>query len=155
MNSDGKSHIEMFFYDNLTSGAGYSSMIGSKLDKILERARKVLKECECSRSCKNCLDNFYNQRNHALFDRYLGLQLLDYAEFNMYPDEYTSKEQEDFLMPLIRLINEDDVTSKVLPKFEVLPALYKKPNNTKDHLYFNPYDLTDWLPNAFMDYKNI
>ena len=34
--NDGDSHIEMFFYDNLTSGAGYSSLIGSILDKVLE-----------------------------------------------------------------------------------------------------------------------
>ena len=27
---------------------------------------------------KNCLDNYYNQRNHDFFDRHVGLQLLDY-----------------------------------------------------------------------------
>ena len=87
INSDGHSHIEMFFYDNLTSGAGYSSMIGSILDKVLDRARHILSDCECSRTCKNCLDNFYNQRNHSLFDRHLGLQLLNYAEHNEYPNK--------------------------------------------------------------------
>jgi ATP-dependent helicase YprA (DUF1998 family) len=66
---DGNSHIEMFFYDNLTSGAGYSSLIGSILDKVLERARIILTSCECSHSCKNCLDNYWNQRNHQLFLR--------------------------------------------------------------------------------------
>ncbi len=52
--SNGDSHIEMFFYDNLTSGAGYSSLIGSILDEVLEKAKYILAECECSRSCKNC-----------------------------------------------------------------------------------------------------
>lgn len=155
INSDGHSHIEMFFYDNLTSGAGYSSMIGSILDKVLDRARHILSDCECSRTCKNCLDNFYNQRNHNLFDRKLGLQLLDYAEGNLYPEEYSEIEQKKYLMPLLKLIHEDkDADGKALPNFCVVPALYKKPDNTKTNLWYNPYDLSDWLPNAFMTFKN-
>lgn len=155
MNPDGHSHIEMFFYDNLTSGAGYSSMIGSILDKVLIRARHILSDCECSRACKNCLDNFYNQRNHSLFDRHLGLQLLNYAECNEYPGEYTEDEQAAYLRPLYKLIQEDnDVDKTDLPKFEVIPALMKKPANEVNHMCFNPYDLSDWLPNAFMAFKN-
>lgn len=155
INSDGHSHIEMFFYDNLTSGAGYSSMIGSILDKVLDRVRHILSACECSRTCKNCLDNFYNQRNHSLFDRHLGLQLLDYAENNEYPDEYSESEQAAYLVPLIKLIDEDDSVDKTsLPKMEVIPALMKKPVNIPDHMYFNPYDLSDWLTNSFMTFKN-
>lgn len=155
MDSSGDSHIEMFFYDNLSSGAGYSSMIGSILDKVLDRARHILSDCECSRTCKNCLDNYYNQRNHSLFDRHLGLQLLNYAEYRKFPDKYTEDEQTTFLSPLIKLIQEDDsVDMSNLPKFEVIPALLKKPDNEVNHIYFNPYDLSDWLPNAFMIFKN-
>lgn len=155
MNSDGRSHIEMFFYDNLTSGAGYSSMIGSILDKVLARARRILSDCECSRTCKNCLDNFYNQRNHYLFDRHLGLQLLNYAESDEIPDEYADDEQAAYLAPLYKLIQEDNTADQCnLPKFEVIPALRKKPINVENHIYYNPYDLSDWLPNAFMTFKN-
>lgn len=146
-------HIEMFFYDNLTSGAGYSSLIGSTLDKTLDKARNILIECECSRSCKNCLDNYWNQRYHQLFDRQLGLQLLDFAQFGKLPDGYDARKQAAFLAPLQKLISEDG-TSKYV-EFEVLPALRKKPNNTRSKMYLNPYDLTDWLPNAFMTYSNL
>jgi hypothetical protein len=155
ISSDGNSHIEMFFYDNLTSGAGYSSLIGSVLDNVLVRARSILSECECARSCKNCLDNFYNQRNHNLFDRKLGLQLLDYAEHNIYPEEYSDIEQENLLLPLLKLIREDrDSDERAMPNFGVVPALCRKPDNTRTHLWYNPYDLSDWLPNAFMTFKN-
>lgn len=154
--SDGSnSHIEMFFYDNLSSGAGYSSMIGSILDKVLIRVREIFTDCDCTRSCKNCLDNFYNQRNHLLFDRNLGLQLLDYAELNRYPDEYSKYEQELYLLPLLRLIKEsDDTKDMILPNINVIPALLKKPMHRQNRVYFNPYDLSDWLPNAFMEIKN-
>ncbi|RRJ63326.1 DEAD/DEAH box helicase [Paenibacillus oralis] len=155
--SDGSSHIEMFFYDNLTSGAGYSSLIGLILDKVLEKARMILSECECSRTCKNCLDNYYNQRNHQFFDRHLGLQLLNYAELGEIPDEYNAEEQQALLVPLQRLIAEDSGTPqpKSPVKFEVVPAILKKQENTQTKIYLNPYDLSDWLPNAFMTYRNL
>ena len=149
---DGNSHIEMFFYDNLTSGAGYSSLIGSILDQVLDQTRIILTECECSRSCKNCLDNYWNQRNHQLFDRHLGLQLLDYAQFGQLPGGYKVSEQDEYLRPLLKLIAED---GGVLPTFEVIPAIRKKPDNTRNKMYLNPYDLTDWLPNTFMTYRNL
>ncbi len=155
--SDGASHIEMFFYDNLTSGAGYSSLIGSILGKTLDRARRILTECECSRSCKNCLDNYWNQRNHQLFDRFLGLQLLNYAQFGQLPDEYNLNEQQLLLAALQKLILEDNSTTRPTSPvmFDVMPAILKKPCNTSSKMYLNPYDLTDWLPNAFMSYRNL
>jgi Distinct helicase family with a unique C-terminal domain including a metal-binding cysteine cluster len=155
--SDGASHLEMFFYDNLSSGAGYSSLIGSILDDVLNRARTILSECECSRSCKNCLDNYWNQRNHQLFDRHLGLQLLNYAQYGQLPDEYGVSEQEAYLAPLKKLISEDSGSTRVESTiaFDVMPALRKKPNNTKSNLYLNPYDLSDWLPNAFLTYRKL
>lgn len=146
-------HIEMFFYDNLTSGAGYSSLIGSILDKVLDRARSILTECECTRSCKNCLDNYWNQRNQQLFDRQLGLQLLNFAQFGNIPEGYEASEQTTFLAPLQKLIIEDGTPKSI--EFEVIPALQKKHNNTGSKMYLNPYDLTDWLPNSFMAYRNL
>ena len=155
--NDGHSHVEMFFYDSLTSGAGYSSLIGSILDKVLERARLILTECECSRACKNCLDNFYNQRNHQFFDRQLGVQLLDYAEFGKLLCEFDEKNKKDLLNPLRKLIAEEygarQPETKII--FEIIPALLKKPKNTANMIYLNSYDLSDWLPNTFMAYKNL
>ena len=66
LEENGEVHIEMFFYDNLTSGGGYSALIGEDrvLDDVFSRTKEILTECTCSKSCRNCLDNFYNQRNH-------------------------------------------------------------------------------------------
>ncbi len=155
--SDGSSHIEMFFYDNLISGAGYSSLIGSILEKVLDSAKTILSECECSRSCKNCIDNYWNQRNHQLFDRKLGLQLLEYARYKQLPNRYSVEEQKVYLAPLWKLISEDGSTVKSDHQidFEVIPALLKKPESTKIKIYLNPYDLSDWLPNAFMTYRSL
>lgn len=151
---DGNSHIEMFFYDNLTSGAGYSSLIGSFLEEVLERVRKILNSCECSRSCKNCLDNYWNQKNHQLFDRYLGLQLLDYAQLDQLPKPYDEIQQNELLKPLKKIICEDKDSIPKSIEFEVIPTLLKKPDEIKSKMFLNPYDLSDWLPNTFIAYKN-
>lgn len=150
-------HLELFFYDNLTSGAGYSSLIGSVLGKVLDRAKEILSDCDCSRACKNCLDNFYNQRNHDLFDRHLGLQLLYYAETGILPEDYSPEEQQRICIPLIHLISEETgIPQDQIPmEFEVLPTLYKKPANTSHKMYLNPYDVSDWLPNTFMEYTSL
>lgn len=145
----------MFFYDNLMSGAGYSSLIGEKgvLDDVLKRVREILSECTCSRSCRNCLDNFYNQKNHDFLDRTLALQLLSYALEGKYPDDYSQEEQEKYLMPLKKMIFEEGgKASNVDIQFEVIPALRKRIRDKKSKIYFNPYNLSDWLPNAFMEY---
>lgn len=153
---NGEVHIEMFFYDNLASGAGYSSMLGENgvLEDVFVRTKDILTGCTCSRSCKNCLDNFYNQRNHDLFDRTLALQLFEYALEGKYPEDYSSDEQEAFLAPLKKLIEESrDTEPAEVINFEVIPSLRKRIRDEKRKLYLNPYNLSDWLPQAFIEYR--
>jgi hypothetical protein len=148
--NNGQANIEMYFYDSLSSGAGYSSLIGDILEKVLEKTRVILSECECSRSCKNCLDNYYNQRQSPIFDRYLALDLLNYAQKGELPNDYDQEKQDKFLQPLEKLIKE--TSSKKAPPntFTVMHSILKKPKNTSKKIYFNPYDLTDWLPKSFV-----
>lgn len=151
----GESHIEMYFYDKLSSGAGYSSLIGEEsiMEEVLLRAKKVLSDCTCHRSCKNCLDNFYNQRNHNYFNRFIGLELFDYAVYGKYPSDFSKDEQNDYLKPLIKLIEESDLGFKKDVEFKVIPSLRKRKRNEKGVIYFNPINLSDWLPNAFTEYS--
>jgi len=142
--------IEMFFYDNLSSGAGYSSLIGDVLSEVLVETRHILSSCDCSRSCRNCIDNFENQRKKYLFDRELGLQLLNYAQHGKIPSEYSQKEQEEYLVSLRNLIEDKDN----IISLKVIPAMKRKPIAiTNEVMYLNPYDLTDWLPNTFGLYE--
>lgn len=152
---NGELHIEMFFYDNLSSGAGYSSLIGENgvLDDVFSRTKELLKGCTCSRSCRNCLDNFYNQRNHDIFDRVLAVQLLEYAIDVKYPEDYSLKEQEVYLAPLKKLIRDSkEISEKDDIVFEVIPSLRKRKRNERGKMYLNPYNLSDWLPNTFIEY---
>ncbi|MDR2458015.1 MAG: DEAD/DEAH box helicase [Clostridiales Family XIII bacterium] len=146
-------NVEMYFYDNLTSGAGYSSLIDSYLNEVLDKSEIILKSCDCDRSCNNCLDNFWNQRNHNFFNRHLGLQLLDYARNNKYPDDYDDNEQSKWRQPLENMINDDKSISLIDNSIVVIPALLRKKDDSKSQIFLNPYDLTEGLPNAFIAYK--
>lgn len=53
------------------------------------------------------MDNFNNQKNHQYFNRKLGLQLLDYAEFGIIPAKYSLDQQKEMLLPLKTLVQND------------------------------------------------
>ncbi len=156
-----KIYIECFFYDSLSSGAGYSSQIGDILPKVLEQASKIL-DCNCDKSCKHCLDNFWNQRNHQLFNRHLGIQLLNWIRNGEKPQVLSKEQQFEELIPLVRLLadyGETIITSKdaIMYKdiqLKVLPSLLHKPNDREQEIYISSHDISDWLPDTLMRIKN-
>ena len=83
--------------------------------------------------------------------------MLNYVQYGQLPGDYDNSEQKVYLIPLQKLISEDLGVPQPKPPidFEVIPAILKKPENTRSNIYLNPYDLSDWLPNAFMTYKNL
>lgn len=83
----------------------------------------------------------------------MAVQLLEYALDDKYPKDYSEGEQKAYLAPLEKLIRElKGVSAKDDIVFEVIPSLRKRERNEKGKLYLNPYNLSDWLPNAFMEY---
>lgn len=72
---------DIYLFDSLSSGAGYSAMLSSEksVRTVLERARELLDGCDCEASCGSCLQHFQNKRLHGVLDRKAGLELLDYA----------------------------------------------------------------------------
>ena len=125
------------------------------MHEILHLAENILSTCTCSRSCKNCLDNFWNQRNHELFDRVLGLDLLKYAIHKTTPTLFDESQQQGYLAPLLKMIQENIGEDKIDPNIQmmVVPSLLKKREDTETMFYCNTYDLSDWLPNTFARYE--
>ncbi len=74
--------VEIFLYDTLAGGAGFSTELVTRAAELFERARKLLANCpnpSCDASCYRCLQSFRNRMEHALLDRKLGIQLLEHA----------------------------------------------------------------------------
>ena len=85
--------LEIFIFDSLTSGAGYSSIVSKRASEILYIAETILSDCNCSSSCHNCLENFYNQYDVANLDRFRAYELLQYIKNGSLPKLYTLDEQ--------------------------------------------------------------
>lgn len=79
--------VEVFLYDTLAGGAGFSTELVSRAPELFARARKLLANCPegCDASCYRCLQSFRNRMEHALLDRKLGMQLLEHTLHGGYP----------------------------------------------------------------------
>ena len=81
---------EVFMYDTLPGGAGFSSQLPESAVELFQIALDLLNKCEerCDASCYRCLRSFKNKLEHNLLDRHVGAQLLRYlvdgelADFN-------------------------------------------------------------------------
>lgn len=70
--------IEVFLYDTLAGGAGFSPQMIPRAQELFATALKLLEQCPegCDSSCYRCLRNFRNKLDHAHLDRHVGAQLL-------------------------------------------------------------------------------
>lgn len=71
---------EIFLYDTLPGGAGFSSQLADRGLELLELALELMQACpeNCDASCYRCLRSFKNKFEHALLDRYIGAELLNH-----------------------------------------------------------------------------
>jgi ATP-dependent helicase YprA (DUF1998 family) len=76
---------EIFIYDTIAGGAGFSHKIADCGLELFERALKILKNCpneECFSSCYRCLRSFKNKIDHKLLDRISAADLLENLIYN-------------------------------------------------------------------------
>lgn len=63
----------LIIYDAVAGGAGHSRRIvtsdGKVLSTIIQRAVKMMDDCDCEPSCYKCLRNYYNQKLHDRLNR--------------------------------------------------------------------------------------
>ncbi|MCY3880393.1 MAG: DUF1998 domain-containing protein [Rhodobacteraceae bacterium] len=81
------SEAEIFLYDTLAGGAGFSRLAADFGQALLEEALTALKSCEegCDASCYRCLRSYKNKFEHSLLDRHVGAELLDYLVSGQMP----------------------------------------------------------------------
>ena len=53
-------YVDIFLFDSLSSGAGYSSEIANRVNELLNRTNEILRNCKCDSSCHECLNHFWN-----------------------------------------------------------------------------------------------
>lgn len=70
--------VEVFLYDTLAGGAGFSPQLAARGRELFETALAILEKCpeQCDASCYRCLRSFRNKLDHMLLDRFVGAQLI-------------------------------------------------------------------------------
>lgn len=86
---------EIFLYDTLPGGAGFSSAIPARAEELLVKARDLLANCpeKCDSSCYRCLRAFGNRIEHRSLDRHVGAELIDYLLTGVVPEAETGRLQ--------------------------------------------------------------
>jgi len=79
---------EIFLYDTLPGGAGFSSQLVDRGTELFQRALRLVKTCpeKCDASCYRCLRSFKNKFEHSLLDRHVGAELLEYLLTSALPE---------------------------------------------------------------------
>jgi ATP-dependent helicase YprA (DUF1998 family) len=83
LTSEGRRGLEaeIFVYDTLPGGAGFSGQLVDRGAELFKRALDLIKACPegCDASCYRCLRSFKNKIEHSLLDRHVGAELLEYV----------------------------------------------------------------------------
>lgn len=125
--------IDIFLFDNLSSGAGYSSGIGNSYEELIKETEKVL-ECECESSCHKCLNHFRNQRIQSKMDRKLAIQLLEWGKNGKVINEFSVVDQQKYFKTLEELIKVDGFYKVILDE----TGIYLFKGNDKKRVVIYP-----------------
>lgn len=159
---DGSYIVDLYLFDNLSGGAGYSFVAGERIKDIKDEVFNVLNNCSsnCDGSCYKCLRNYQNQLKHAQMNRHLGLELYRYLVFGK-NTIYDSEEKFKYLSPLMEAINldqdieieewcENDGVIKLTNGKKIgLKNNIEKKIDKVSTIYFSPYEISKDLPNVF------
>ncbi|MBN8865397.1 MAG: DUF1998 domain-containing protein, partial [Sphingobacteriales bacterium] len=104
LNAKGKTgeQVEIFLYDTLAGGAGFSPQLVGRGKELFERALSIMESCaeNCDSSCYRCLRIFRNKFEHGLIDRHVGIELAKFILDNKLPS-LNSKRVEHAMIALI------------------------------------------------------
>lgn len=77
----GSADVEIYVFDRVPGGAGFSFEVGRRMETVLAAAADVL-SCggaagPCTGACYHCVKSYSNRFNHNLLERHLGRFVLD------------------------------------------------------------------------------
>lgn len=98
------SFIDIYLYDSLSSGAGYSVSIAEYITELLDDVEELLESCDCSSACSKCLKHYRNQYVHGLLDRFAALQLLKWGTDGEKAKPISIGEQINMITPLVDIL---------------------------------------------------
>ena len=97
-------YADVYLYDSLSSGAGYSSRVAELIYAVLDGIEKRLKNCNCDTTCPSCIQHFWNQKVKESLDKESGLKLLEWIRDGKIEPHLPINKQRDYLDILNKII---------------------------------------------------
>ena len=101
-NDEGK-YIDIFLYDALSSGAGYSVSLADNIETLLQKTEEIL-ACDCETACHKCLKHYGNQQVHGMLDRTAAMELLQWGRNSQVTHELSFDKQAALFKPLESIV---------------------------------------------------
>lgn len=134
--------VDIYLYDSLSSGAGYAVSIEKSIQKLLEKTKKLLTDCDCDSACHKCLKHYRNQYIHSILDRKAAMDLLNWGKTGLRAQALSDAKQQYLLQSLEQILKLSGVTMRTegntvtaegrfgKKKLVVYPSMWAKPNAT-------------------------
>lgn len=128
---------EVFLYDTLPGGAGFSRLAAEEAPRLLTMALEVLRACPegCDASCYRCLRSFKNKVEHRLLDRHVGAELLEHLLFGKIPTFSVSRTESATHRLLASLkqqaVDERYESDVAVPGVGTVPLVAVRPNGIR------------------------
>lgn len=134
ISTDGTVYLDVYLYDTLSGGAGYSELAAKYFDEIIAETLTLLESCDCDTSCTDCLDHFYNQHLKGCLNRHLAASLLRYVLYGAIPTCGDAHEQGRRLQALSRTLSLDGVECQqfVPAGGKIVPLRVRQKSHTLD-----------------------
>ncbi len=100
------SHVDIYLYDSLSSGAGYATSVGETIEELLREMKELLSSCDCGSACSKCLKHYRNQHIHGLLDRFAALELLNWGMVGIKTPPIEFEEQIKMIIPLKNILDQ-------------------------------------------------
>lgn len=110
---------EIYMFDTLSGGAGYSERVGDAMDELLRTYVPEVLACDdktgegCDRSCYRCLRHYYNQFYHTKLDRRLASDLLQFVLCGKRPEDQDVEKQKAELLGLRAMLELDGIETSM------------------------------------------
>lgn len=160
--ADGHVFVDIYLFDSLSSGAGYSSLLANQktIDELIARTEALLVGCDCEESCLRCLRHYNNKIHHRSLDRFAALDLLGYVTSGKIRSS-TLKTGDILFAPLAEALSQergvscsvkDDLLEVSLRGFSVtVQAIPNMVNKERESVFLQLWEgeVEHNLPNAF------
>ena len=153
--------MDVYLYDSLSSGAGYSSRVAEYTTELLAKTGEFLYGCDCEHACNNCLKHYRNQYIQDALDRFAALELLNWGKNGSLPPKIEADERKKLFDSVSRLLKEEGIrishsdsvatilSSKMISKNCIInPAMVRIPRKNPEAIYVTREAMADAKPFA-------